>query len=91
MFIYKLQEEVHRFTISKMRSSKEKTLKKSLLENIDGIGSEKAKKLLKEFGGLSGVKNASLDELMKVKGISKKNARNVFEYFSKDALNEKEN
>ena len=47
--IYKLQEEVHRFTISKMRSSKEKTLKKSILEEIDGIGKEKAKKILLHF------------------------------------------
>jgi len=83
MFIYKLQEEVHRFTISKMRTSKEKTLKRSVLENIDGIGSEKAKKLLKEFGGLGGVKKASLDELRKVKGISENNALCVFEYFTK--------
>ncbi len=83
MFIYKLQEEVHRFTISKMRTSKEKTLKMSVLENINGIGKEKAKLLLKEFGGLSNIKKASLDELKSVKGISEKNAGAIFEYFFK--------
>lgn len=82
MLIYKIQEEVHRFTISKMRSSKEKSLKKSILEEIDGIGSEKAKKILAHFKSLSALKAASLDEIKAVKGISERNAENVFKYFS---------
>lgn len=84
MFIYKLQEEVHRFTISKMRASKEKTMKKSSLEQIDGIGREKAKKLLAGFKSLSALKEASLDEIKAIKGISEKNAENVFNYFRQD-------
>ncbi|MBR5314275.1 MAG: excinuclease ABC subunit UvrC [Clostridia bacterium] len=79
--VYKLQEEVHRFTISKMRASKEKSLKKSVLEEIDGIGSEKAKKILAHFKSLSALKKASLDEIKQVKGISAKNAESVYEYF----------
>ena len=79
--VYKLQEEVHRFTISKMRASKEKSLKKSVLEEIDGIGKEKARKLLAHFKSLSALKKASLDEIKQVKGISEKNAESVFEYF----------
>ncbi len=82
MLVYKIQEEVHRFTISKMRSSKEKSLKKSILEEIDGIGSEKAKKILAHFKSLSALKAASLDEIKAVKGISERNAENVFNYFS---------
>ncbi|MBQ4115848.1 MAG: excinuclease ABC subunit UvrC, partial [Clostridia bacterium] len=82
MLVYKIQEEVHRFTISKMRSSKEKSLKKSILEEIDGIGSEKAKKILAHFKSLSALKAASLDEIKAVKGISERNAENVFKYFS---------
>ena len=81
--IYKLQEEVHRFTISKMRASKEKTMKRSSLEDIDGIGKEKARKLLLHFKTLSELKNASYEEIKSVKGISEKNARSVYEYFSK--------
>ena len=84
MLIYKIQEEVHRFTISKMRASKEKSLKKSVLEEIDGIGKEKAKALLSHFKSLSALKKASLDEIKLVKGISEKNAEKVFMYFSKD-------
>ena len=81
MFIYKLQEEVHRFTVSKMRASKEKTMKKSSLEQIEGIGKEKAKKLLAHFKSLSALKESSLDEIKAVKGISEKNAESVFNYF----------
>jgi excinuclease ABC subunit C len=84
MLVYKIQEEVHRFTISKMRASKEKSLKKSVLEEIEGIGSEKAKRLLSHFKGLNALKNASLDEIKAVKGISEKNAEAVFNYFSDD-------
>ena len=84
VFIYKLQEEVHRFTVSKMSRAKNKTLTKSTLTKIKGIGDAKAKALLKAFGGYSGVKNASLDELVSVKGISRADAENIIDYFKKD-------
>ena len=84
VFIYKLQEEVHRFTVSKMSRAKSKTLTKSTLTKIKGIGDAKAKALLKAFGGYSGVKNASLDELVSVNGISRADAENIFDYFKKD-------
>ena len=88
--IYKLQDEVHRFTISKMRKSKQKTLRRSILENIPGIGTEKAKILLKAFGSVGGVKHASLEELKAVKGISLANAAAIVRYYAKDAdLNDK--
>lgn len=88
--IYKLQDEVHRFTISKMRKSKQKTLRHSILENIPGIGTEKAKILLKAFGSVGGVKHASLEELKAVKGISLANAAAIVRYYAKDAdLNDK--
>ena len=81
VFIYKLQEEVHRFTVSKMSNAKSKTIKRSSLTKIKGIGDAKAKELLRAFGGLTGVKNASLDELCSVRGISRKDAENIRSYF----------
>ena len=84
VFIYKLQEEVHRFTVSKMSRAKSKTLTKSTLTKIKGIGDAKAKVLLKTFGGYSGVKDASYDELVSVKGISRADAENIIDYFKKD-------
>ena len=80
-FIYKIQEEVHRFTFSKMDASRRKTVKNSSLEKIDGIGAVKAKDILKHFKTLSAVKNASISELAKVNGISLKNAENIYYYF----------
>lgn len=89
VLIYKIQEEVHRFTVSKMRAAKESTLKKSVLEEIEGIGKEKARKILAHFKSLSALKKASLEEIMAVKGISKANAQSVFDYFAKERDNKK--
>ena len=83
VFVYKLQEEVHRFTVSKMSNAKSKTLTKSSLTKIKGIGDAKAKVLLKALGGYTSVKNASVDELCMVKGISRTDAENIVEYFKK--------
>ena len=83
VFIYKLQEEVHRWTLSKMEGAKQKTLTRSSLTKIRGVGEAKAKALLRAFGGLSGVKSASLEQLMTVSGISETVARNIRDYFDK--------
>lgn len=80
--IYSIQEEVHRYTVSRMTNAKRKTLKTSSLTKINGIGDTKAKALLSAFGGLAGVKNASKESLAAVKGISKKDAENIISYFS---------
>jgi excinuclease ABC subunit C len=81
VFIYKIQEEVHRFTVSKMDSAKRKTLTKSSLTKIKGIGDAKAKILLKALGGYNAVKEAPLATLASVKGISLSDARRIREYF----------
>ena len=80
VFVYKLQEEVHRFSVSKMDSAKRKTLKRYSLENVEGIGSGKAKSLMKHFKTLTAMRGASVEEIAKVKGISKKDAERVLEY-----------
>ena len=81
VFLYKLQEEVHRFTVSKMDNAKRKTLTTSSLTKIEGIGDAKAKTLLKAFGGIGKIKTASIDELAAVKGIGVNDAKRIFEYF----------
>lgn len=83
-YIYKLQEEVHRYTVSKMQNAKRKTVKRSILENIPGIGAEKAKILLSTFGSVAAVKRAEYDELCAVKGITKANAMQIVKYYSED-------
>ena len=81
VFIYKIQEEIHRFTVSKMTAAKLKTLKTSSLEKIKGIGEKKARAVLLKFGTLEAVKNATADELAEVKGVSVKDAKSIYSYF----------
>ncbi len=79
-FVYNIQEEAHRFAYLNSQSSKLKSLTKSSLENIPGIGKKKAKLLLSAMS-LSDLKIAEISELEKIKGISKKDAESIYEYF----------
>ena len=81
LLIYRIQEEVHRFTVSRMDAAKRKTLTHSTLTKIKGIGDAKAKALLAAFGGITGVKNATEAELAAVKGISKADAESIRAYY----------
>lgn len=89
-FIYKIQEEVHRYTFSRMDNSRRKTVKHSSLEEIEGIGSAKAALLLKHFKTLSGVKSASVDTLCEVSGISRPIAERIYEKYHSDPNAKKE-
>ncbi len=83
MLVYKIQEEVHRFTVSRMRSAKSKKLTRSSLEDIRGIGKKKAASLLAHFKTMSALRNASVGEIASVKGISETDAENIVSYFNK--------
>ena len=79
--IYRIQEEVHRYTVGRMENAKRKTIKTSVLTKIPGIGDAKAKKLLKAFGGVGKIKNASVEEMKAVSGISARDAEAVWRYY----------
>jgi excinuclease ABC subunit C len=81
MLLYRIQEEVHRYTVSRMDAAKRKTIKTSSLEKIPGIGAVKAKALLTALGGLGAIKEASVEQLLAVRGIGQKDAQTVYEYF----------
>lgn len=83
VFIYKIQEEVHRFALSRMDSQRRKTVKQSSLVKIKGVGEARAQQLLLHFGTLSKLKNATFEELREVKGITEETARNILEHFEK--------
>ncbi len=89
-FVYKIQEEAHRVAITKMDAKRRNAYKKSSLQNIKGVGEKTAKSLLLYFGGLKGVKNASLEDLSAVKGVSKTAAKAVFEYYKDKTDNNKD-
>lgn len=82
-FLYKLQEEVHRFTVSGMSAAKRKTLRTSSLEKVKGIGPAKAKALLQHFGTLANMRGASVSEIEAVRGLSRREAENVYEFLHK--------
>lgn len=81
--ITNIQDEVHRFAISYHKKLRTKKLLNRELTQIQGIGEKKANILLKHFGSLTKIKNASLDEIKNVKNITENNAKSVFEYFNK--------
>lgn len=68
--IYEIQEEVHRFVISYHRTLRSKRTVISVLDKISGIGDIKKKELLKHFGSIDKIREASVTELLKVKGIT---------------------
>jgi len=84
MFQYcgRIQEEVHRFAIEYHRGLRNKNSIGSVLDHIDGIGPVKRNALLAYFNSIDEIKNASVEKLMEVKGITKANAEAVREYFS---------
>lgn len=81
--IFKIQEEAHRFAVGAASASKRRGLTHSTLEKIEGIGPAKAKLLLSKMP-LAKVKTSSAKELAKIKGISEKDAENVYNYFHKE-------
>ena len=80
VFVYGLQEEVHRYSVSRMDSAKRKTLKHSVLEKISGIGPTKAKKYLKAAGSITAIKEADVPKLVSL-GFPEKDAKAIFEHF----------
>ena len=80
-FVYKLQEEAHRFAVKSSQRAKTKTLTRSVLEKIEGIGPAKARALLSAMP-LGKIKTASVDELAGVRGIGAADAERIYKYFS---------
>ena len=82
--LYKIQEEVHRVAIKHTMDAKRKTLRRSKLEDIHGIGKVKAKRLLTAFGGPGRLREARLDDIAAVRGITRKDAEAVYRHFHKE-------
>ncbi len=79
--IQQIRDESHRFAITGHRARRDKARITSSIEEIEGVGLKKRKSLLVYFGGLGGVKNATIEELILVEGISEKIAEKIFNFF----------
>ena len=75
--LQQIRDESHRFAILSNRKKKNKTIRYSALDRIEGIGLAKKKILLNHFNSLSKIKSASLTDICKVPGISIKLATNI--------------
>lgn len=83
-FIYKVQEEVHRFAIEHHKTLRLNAMTLSVLDGIPGVGKKRRTALMTHFRSLDKIKKASVVELEKVEGITKSLAQTVFDYFKKD-------
>ncbi len=85
--IQRIRDEAHRFAITGHRRSREGARRRSPLEEIPGLGPKRRTDLLKAFGGLQGIRKASIEDLAKVHGISRTLAAQVFERIESGTLN----
>ena len=79
-FLQRLRDEAHRFAITSHKTRRSK-ISKSILDEIEGIGPNKKRDLLKYFGSSEQIKIAQLSEIEKVKGINKNIAKKIYNFF----------
>ncbi len=80
-FLQRVRDEAHRFAISAHRAKRKKGISKSLLDQIEGIGSIRKRALLNHFGSARAVESASLDEIKSVEGVETIVAKKIYNFF----------
>lgn len=80
-YLQNIRDEAHRFAIGTHRARRGKSVSSSQLDEIEGIGNKRRRDLLNYFGSVAQIKEASLKDIQKVSGISKKTAEKIYNYF----------
>ncbi len=80
-FLQRIRDESHRFAISAHRAKRKRGISKSLLDQIEGIGSIRKRALLNHFGSARAVESASIDEIRSVEGVEEKVAKKIYNFF----------
>ena len=83
-FVASIQEEVHNYAITYHRSLRKKSLTKSVLDDIPGIGEKRKKNLLSHFKNIESIKAATFEQLLEVESINKTAAENIYNYFKSE-------
>ena len=84
--VARARDEAHRFAITYHRKLREKRAVHSELDEIPGVGEVRKKALLRHFGSVEKIKQATVEELASVKGVGRKAAEHVAEYFKSKIL-----
>lgn len=79
--VQQIRDEAHRFAITYHRNLRTKRNKVSLLDNIAGVGAKRRKALFDRFENISNIKNATVEELSSVPGISENIAKSIYNFF----------
>ncbi|MCH4038528.1 MAG: excinuclease ABC subunit UvrC [Lachnospiraceae bacterium] len=79
--ITRIQDEAHRFAITYHRQLRSKGQVRSVLDDIEGIGETRRKALLRSFGSVEGIRDASLDELSHAPSMNRPAAETVWNFF----------
>ncbi|BCN32535.1 excinuclease ABC subunit UvrC [Anaeromicropila herbilytica] len=79
--ITRIQDETHRFAIEYHRSLRGKGQVHSILDDIEGIGEARRKALMKHFGSIESIKEASIEELARVASMNERSAKQVYDFF----------
>jgi excinuclease ABC subunit C len=82
--IQQVRDEAHRFALAGHRGRRQKKARHSTLEDISGLGPKRRQALLRQFGGLQAIARAGVDDLLRVKGISRHLAENIYRRFHAD-------
>jgi excinuclease ABC subunit C len=82
-YLQRLRDEAHRFAIGAHRTRRSMDLKKNPLDEIEGVGPGRKKALLHAFGSAKGVGRASVEDLLKVEGVSQALAERIHGFFRK--------
>jgi excinuclease ABC subunit C len=77
LLLKNIRDEAHRFAVGYHRRLREKGLLQSPLERIPGIGKKRRFELLRVFGSIEGIRNATIDEIARLKGLNKRVAENL--------------